>query len=80
MQNPNQNQLGQSPQVQNQPGQPTQGPASQPGMATDPINALQNMASQGTRNQMMNMGQGQMQQGTNYLLKKNMEFSLISVI
>ncbi|CAH2234715.1 jg4701 [Pararge aegeria aegeria] len=63
MQNPNQNQPGPSPQVQSQPGQPTQGPPSQPGMATDPINALQNMASQGTRNQMMNMAQGQMQQG-----------------
>ncbi|XP_023941028.1 mediator of RNA polymerase II transcription subunit 15 [Bicyclus anynana] len=62
MQNPNQSQPGPSPQVQNQQ-QPTQGPPSQPGMATDPINALQNMASQGTRNQMMNMAQGQMQQG-----------------
>ncbi|CAK1549608.1 unnamed protein product [Leptosia nina] len=61
MQGPNQNQQGPNPQVQNQPGQQPQGP-SQPGMATDPINALQNMASQGTRNQMMNMGQGQMQQ------------------
>ncbi|XP_045511705.1 mediator of RNA polymerase II transcription subunit 15 [Colias croceus] len=61
LQGPNQNQQ-QNNQVQNQPGQQQQGPNSQPGMATDPINALQNMASQGTRNQMMNMGQGQMQQ------------------
>lgn len=59
---PNQNQPGPNTQVQSQP-QPQQGPSSQPGMATDPINALQNMASQGTRNQMMNMGPGQMQQG-----------------
>ncbi|CAH0726313.1 unnamed protein product, partial [Brenthis ino] len=59
----NQNQPGPNSQVQNQPGQPQQGPSNQPGMATDPINALQNMASQGTRNQMMNMGPGQMQQG-----------------
>nr|XP_026490508.1 mediator of RNA polymerase II transcription subunit 15 isoform X2 [Vanessa tameamea] len=63
MQGPNQNQPGASNQVQNQQGQQQQGPNSQPGMATDPINALQNMASQGTRNQMMTMGQGQMQQG-----------------
>ncbi|CAF4897287.1 unnamed protein product [Pieris macdunnoughi] len=60
MQGPNQNQPNN--QVQNQSGPPPQGSNSQPGMATDPINALQNMASQGTRNQMMNMGQGQMQQ------------------
>ncbi|CAH0726311.1 unnamed protein product, partial [Brenthis ino] len=59
----NQNQPGPNSQVQNQPGQPQQGPSNQPGMATDPINTLQNMASQGTRNQMMNMGPGQMQQG-----------------
>ncbi|KAG7311809.1 hypothetical protein JYU34_002892 [Plutella xylostella] len=61
MQGPNQNQPGQSPQVQQQ--QQQQGPG-QPGMAPDPINALQNLASQGSRNQMMNMGpqQTQMQQ------------------
>ncbi|XP_050362167.1 mediator of RNA polymerase II transcription subunit 15 isoform X2 [Nymphalis io] len=63
MQGPNQNQPGPSNQVQNQQGQQSQGPNNQSGMATDPINALQNMASQGTRNQMMTMGQGQMQQG-----------------
>ncbi|XP_053607525.1 mediator of RNA polymerase II transcription subunit 15 [Plodia interpunctella] len=41
---------------------PAPAPGGQPGMPTDPINALQNLASQGTRNQMMNMGpQGQMQ-------------------
>lgn len=62
MQNPNQNQPGPNSQVQNQAGQPQQGP-NQGGMAPDPINALQNLASQGSRNQMMNMGpQGQMQQ------------------
>ncbi|XP_073941346.1 LOW QUALITY PROTEIN: mediator complex subunit 15 [Choristoneura fumiferana] len=62
MQGPNQNQGGPNPQVQNQQGQGQQGP-SQPGLAPDPINALQNLASQGTRNQMMNIGpQGQMQQ------------------
>ncbi|CAH2105035.1 unnamed protein product [Euphydryas editha] len=63
MQGPNQTQPGASNQVQTQQVQPPQGPNSQPGMATDPINALQNMATQGTRNQMMTMGQGQMQQG-----------------
>ncbi|XP_047987105.1 mediator of RNA polymerase II transcription subunit 15 [Leguminivora glycinivorella] len=60
MQGPNQNQAGPNPQQNQQPNQ--QGP-SQPGLAPDPINALQNLASQGTRNQMMNIGpQGQMQQ------------------
>ncbi|VVC93177.1 unnamed protein product [Leptidea sinapis] len=63
MQVQNQNQPGPGNQVPNQGGQQPQGPNSQPGMATDPINALQNMASQGTRNQMMNMAQSQMQQG-----------------
>ncbi|XP_041977979.1 mediator of RNA polymerase II transcription subunit 15 [Aricia agestis] len=63
MQGQNPNQPGPNSQVQNQPGQAPQGPNNQQGMPTDPINALQNMASQGTRNQMMNMGQGQMQQG-----------------
>ncbi|CAG5048317.1 unnamed protein product [Parnassius apollo] len=62
MQGPNQNQAGPNQQVQSQPGQVPQGPNSQTGLAPDPINALQNLASQGTRNQMMNMGQGQMQQ------------------
>ncbi|KPI98526.1 Mediator of RNA polymerase II transcription subunit 15 [Papilio xuthus] len=62
MQGSNQNQPGPNPQVQSQQGQAPQGPNSQPGLAPDPINALQNLASQGTRNQMMNMGQGQMQQ------------------
>ncbi|CAH2065932.1 unnamed protein product, partial [Iphiclides podalirius] len=61
MQGPNQNQSGPNQQVQAQPGQAQQGPNSQTGLAPDPINALQNLASQGTRNQMMNMGQGQMQ-------------------
>ncbi|XP_072936333.1 mediator of RNA polymerase II transcription subunit 15 [Epargyreus clarus] len=57
------NQSGPSNQVQqSQPGQAPQGPNNQPGLAPDPLNALQNLASQGTRNQMMNMGQGQMQQ------------------
>lgn len=63
MQGPNQTQPGPSNQVQAQQVPTPQGPNSQPGMATDPINALQNMATQGTRNQMMTMGQGQMQQG-----------------
>ncbi|XP_052757897.1 LOW QUALITY PROTEIN: mediator of RNA polymerase II transcription subunit 15 [Galleria mellonella] len=61
MQGGNQNQA--NSQVQNQQGQGQQGPSNQSGMTTDPINALQNLASQGSRNQMMNMGpQGQMQQ------------------
>ncbi|CAG9567532.1 unnamed protein product [Danaus chrysippus] len=63
MQGPNQNQGGQPNQAQTQQGQPQQGSSNQSGMATDPINALQNMTSQGSRNQMMNMGPGQMQQG-----------------
>ncbi|KAM3959124.1 LOW QUALITY PROTEIN: mediator complex subunit 15 [Aphomia sociella] len=59
----NQNQPGPNSQVQNQPGQGQPGSNNQSGMTTDPINALQNLASQGSRNQMMNMGpQGQMQQ------------------
>ncbi|XP_049870982.1 mediator of RNA polymerase II transcription subunit 15 [Pectinophora gossypiella] len=63
MQGPNQNQQGPNQQVQNQPGPQQSGPNSQSGLAPDPINALQNLASQGSRNQMMNMGpQGQMQQ------------------
>ncbi|CAG9784672.1 unnamed protein product [Diatraea saccharalis] len=63
MQGPNQNQPGPNPQVQTQPGQAQQAPNAQSGMNPDPINALQNLASQGSRNQMMNMGsQGQMQQ------------------
>lgn len=61
MQGPNQNQQGPNAQVQNQ--QAPQRPNAQSGMAPDPINALQTLASQGSRNQMMNMGpQGQMQQ------------------
>lgn len=61
MQGPNQNQQGPNAQVQNQ--QAPQRPNTQSGMAPDPINALQTLASQGSRNQMMNMGpQGQMQQ------------------
>nr|XP_032529574.1 mediator of RNA polymerase II transcription subunit 15-like [Danaus plexippus plexippus] len=63
MQGPNQNQGGPANQAQTQQGQPQQGSSNQAGMATDPINALQNMTSQGSRNQMMNMGPGQMQQG-----------------
>lgn len=60
MQGPNQNQQGPNAQVQMQ-GQGQQ--SNQPGAQQDPINALQTLASQGTRNQMMNMGpQGQMQQ------------------
>ncbi|XP_030028357.2 mediator of RNA polymerase II transcription subunit 15 isoform X2 [Manduca sexta] len=63
MQGPNQNQPGPSNQVQSQPGPSSQGPSSQAGLAPDPINALQTLASQGSRNQMMSMGpQGQMQQ------------------
>ncbi|XP_013147176.1 PREDICTED: mediator of RNA polymerase II transcription subunit 15 isoform X2 [Papilio polytes] len=62
MQGSNQNQPGPNTQVQAQQSQAPQGPNSQSGLAPDPINALQNLASQGTRNQMMNMGQGQMQQ------------------
>ncbi|CAH0404595.1 unnamed protein product [Chilo suppressalis] len=63
MQGPNQNQPGPNPQVQAQQGQTPQAPNAQGGMNPDPINALQNLASQGSRNQMMNMGsQGQMQQ------------------
>lgn len=62
MQGPSQNQPGPNQQVQSLPGQAQQGPNSQTGLAPDPINALQTLASQGTRNQMMNMGQGQMQQ------------------
>ncbi|XP_028027750.1 mediator of RNA polymerase II transcription subunit 15 [Bombyx mandarina] len=63
MQVQNQNQSGPSTQVQPQQGQAPQGPNSQTGLAPDPINALQTLASQGSRNQMMNMGpQGQMQQ------------------
>lgn len=63
MQVPNQAQTGPNSQVQNQPGQAPQGPTNQTGLAPDPINALQTLASQGSRNQMMNMGpQGQMQQ------------------
>ncbi|KAI5633003.1 hypothetical protein NE865_14301 [Phthorimaea operculella] len=63
MQGPNQNPPGPNQQGPNQPGQPQSGPNSQSNMAPDPINALQNLASQGSRNQMMNMGpQGQMQQ------------------
>ncbi|KAL0894437.1 hypothetical protein ABMA27_013039 [Loxostege sticticalis] len=62
MQGPNQNQGGPNQQVQNQPGQAPQAQNNQSGLAPDPINALQNLASQGSRNQMMNMGpQGQMQ-------------------
>lgn len=59
----NQNQQGVNQQVQGQPGQQSQVP-TQSGLPPDPINALQNLASQGTRNQMMAMGgpQGQMQQ------------------
>lgn len=63
MQGPNQGQPGPNPQVQAQQGQPQQGPNNQGGLTPDPINALQNLASQGSRNQMMTMGpQGQMQQ------------------
>lgn len=63
MQGPNQGQPGPSPQVQSSQGQPQQGPNNQGGHTPDPINALQNLASQGSRNQMMTMGpQGQMQQ------------------
>ncbi|XP_026738058.1 mediator of RNA polymerase II transcription subunit 15-like [Trichoplusia ni] len=63
MQGPNQGQPGPSPQVQAPQGQPQQGPNNQAGLTQDPINALQNLASQGSRNQMMTMGpQGQMQQ------------------
>ncbi|XP_013200671.1 mediator of RNA polymerase II transcription subunit 15 [Amyelois transitella] len=63
LQGPNQGQPGPNTQVQSQQSQAQQGQSNQAGMATDPINALQNLASQGSRNQMMNMGpQGQMQQ------------------
>ncbi|CAH0700862.1 unnamed protein product [Spodoptera exigua] len=63
MQGPNQGQPGPNPQVQAPQGQPQQGPNNQGGLTPDPINALQNLASQGSRNQMMTMGpQGQMQQ------------------
>lgn len=68
MQGPNPNQPGPNQQVQGQPGQSSQGPGgNQGGLAPDPINALQNLASQGSRNQMMNMGgpQSQMQQHGN---------------
>lgn len=54
MQGPNQSQQGPNAQVQMQ-GQPQQ-QSNQPGVQQDPINALQTLASQGTRNQMMNMG------------------------
>ncbi|KAJ0181585.1 hypothetical protein K1T71_002307 [Dendrolimus kikuchii] len=61
MQGPNPSQQGPNAQVQMQ-GQPQQ-QTNQPGVQQDPINALQTLASQGTRNQMMNMGpQAQMQQ------------------
>ncbi|CAB3231478.1 unnamed protein product [Arctia plantaginis] len=63
MQNPNQAQSGPNQQVQASQGQQQQGPSGQAGLTQDPINALQNLASQGSRNQMMNMGpQSQMQQ------------------
>lgn len=57
------NQVQQVPnqQVQTQ-GQSNQVTGTGQGLQPDPINALQNLASQGTRNQMMAMGpQGQMQ-------------------
>ncbi|KAL4719491.1 hypothetical protein ACJJTC_002122 [Scirpophaga incertulas] len=60
MQAPNQGQQGPNPQ--GQPGQAQQTPNAQSGMQPDPINALQNLASQGSRNQMMMGPQGQMQQ------------------
>ncbi|XP_047042149.1 mediator of RNA polymerase II transcription subunit 15 isoform X2 [Helicoverpa zea] len=64
MQGPNQGQgPGPSPQVQAPQGQQQQQGPNQQGLTQDPINALQNLASQGSRNQMMTMGpQGQMQQ------------------
>lgn len=63
MQGPNQSQASQQQQVQASQGQQQQGPSGQAGLTPDPINALQNLASQGSRNQMMNMGpQSQMQQ------------------
>lgn len=62
MQGPSQTQQGQNPQVQAAQAQSQQGPSGQSGLTPDPINALQTLASQGSRNQMMNMSQAQMQQ------------------
>lgn len=49
MQGPNQGQGGPPTQGQNQQGQQQQGPNSQSNLAPDPINALQTLASQGSR-------------------------------